>query len=192
MAACLDGNKQLSRMRLTQHQLPGGLEFLPEELRYLYWDRYPLNYLPLKCCTKYLVELHMPRSNLTDLWNGDEALGNLKLLNLSNSLELTRVPDLSRFPNLEVLRLSECRSLIEIPSSIGELKCLKEINLMRCSKLHSIPQSICNLKSLTLLRMSDCLNVTELPENIGDLEFLETLDILDSGIKVYPVYRIWN
>ncbi|KAF2319820.1 hypothetical protein GH714_019402 [Hevea brasiliensis] len=34
--------------------------------------------------------------------------------------------------------------------------------------------------------MSDCLNVTELPENIGDLEFLETLDILDSGIKVIP------
>ncbi|KAJ9158897.1 hypothetical protein P3X46_024440 [Hevea brasiliensis] len=169
-----------------QLQLPGGLEFLPEELRYLYWDRYPLNYLPLKCCTKYLVELHMPRSNLTDLWNGDEALGNLKFLDLSNSLELTRVPDLSSVPNLEVLRLSECRSLIEIPSSIGELKCLKELNLMGCSKLLSIPQSICNLKSLTLLSMSDCLNVTELPENIGDLQYLETLHILDSGIKALP------
>ncbi|KAF2319782.1 hypothetical protein GH714_018808 [Hevea brasiliensis] len=120
-----------------------------------------------------------------------QALGNLKLLNLSNSLELTRVPDLTRFPNLEVLRLSECRSLIEIPSSIGELKCLKEINLMRCSKLHSIPQGICNLKSLTLLRMSDCLNVTELPENIGDLEFLETLDILDSGIKALRKFEIF-
>ncbi|KAF2319818.1 hypothetical protein GH714_019374 [Hevea brasiliensis] len=116
----------------------------------------------------------------------DLALGNLKFLDLSNSLELTRVPDLSSVPNLEVLRLSECRSLIEIPSSIGELKCLKELNLMGCSKLLSIPQSICNLKSLTLLSMSDCLNVTELPENIGDLQYLETLHILDSGIKALP------
>ncbi|XP_057990111.1 disease resistance-like protein DSC1 isoform X2 [Hevea brasiliensis] len=176
----------LTCMSRGQLQLPSGLEFLPEGLRYLHWDRYPLNYLPLKSCTKYLVELHMPRSNLTDLWNGDEALGNLKFLDLSNSLELTRVPDLSSVPNLEVLRLSECRSLIEIPSSIGELKCLKELNLMGCSKLLSIPQSICNLKSLTLLSMSDCLNVTELPENIGDLQYLETLHILDSGIKALP------
>ncbi|XP_057989929.1 disease resistance-like protein DSC1 isoform X2 [Hevea brasiliensis] len=169
-----------------QLQLPSGLEFLPEGLRYLHWDRYPLNYLPLKCCTKYLVELRMPLSNLSDLWNGDEALGNLKLLDLTNSLKLTRVPELSRFPNLEVLRLGGCISLIEIPSSIGELKCLKDINLNRCSKLHSIPQSISNLKSLTVLNMSQCLNVTELPENIGDLEFLETLYIFHSGIKALP------
>ncbi|XP_057990115.1 disease resistance protein TAO1-like [Hevea brasiliensis] len=169
-----------------QLQLPSGLEFLPEGLRYLHWDRYPLNYLPLKCCTKYLAELRMPLSNLTDLWNGDEALGNLKLLDLTSSMKLTRVPDLSRFPNLEVLRLGGCRSLIEIPSSIGELKCLKEIDLLRCFKLHRIPQSICNLKSLTVLGMSDFLNVTELPENIGDLEFLETLEIVRIGIKALP------
>ncbi|KAJ9158908.1 hypothetical protein P3X46_024451 [Hevea brasiliensis] len=169
-----------------QLQLPSGLEFLPEGLRYLHWDRYPLNYLPLKCCTKYLVELRMPLSKLTDLWNGDEALGNLKLLDLTSSMKLTRVPDLSRFPNLEVLLLGGCRSLIEIPSSIGELKCLKRIDLTRCFKLHSIPQSICNLKSLTFLWMSHFLNVTELPENIGDLEFLEYLRIDSIGIKALP------
>ncbi|KAF2319817.1 hypothetical protein GH714_019350 [Hevea brasiliensis] len=125
-----------------------------------------------------------PIDNLVGLES--PALGNLKLLDLTSSMKLTRVPDLSRFPNLEVLRLGGCRSLIEIPSSIGELKCLKEIDLLRCFKLHRIPQSICNLKSLTVLGMSDFLNVTELPENIGDLEFLETLEIVRIGIKALP------
>ncbi|KAF2319815.1 hypothetical protein GH714_019296 [Hevea brasiliensis] len=170
--------------------LPSGFEFLPEELRYLYWDRYPLESLPPNFCPKNLVELHMPWSNLIQLWNRDKArfiaLGNLKILNLKQCLELIRVPELSSVPNLEDLCLDGCSSLIEIPSSIGELKCLKELNLRYCSELHGIPQSICNLKSLTHLNMSNCLNVTDLPENIGDLEFLESLCISYSGIKALP------
>ncbi|XP_057990181.1 disease resistance protein RPV1-like, partial [Hevea brasiliensis] len=110
-------------------RLPSGLEFLPEELRYLYWDRYPLESLPPNFCPKNLVELHMQDSNLIQLWNRDKALGNLKILNLNGCHELIRVPDLSSVPNLEDLRLFGCSSLIEIPSSIGELKCLKELNL---------------------------------------------------------------
>ncbi|XP_058008200.1 disease resistance protein RPV1-like [Hevea brasiliensis] len=162
-----------SYSRQGQVLLPSGLEFLPEELRYLYWERYPLKSLPLNFCPKNLVELHMPRSNLIQLWNRDKALGNLKYLDLSYSFELTRVPDLSSVSNLEVLYLDECRSLIEILSSIGKLKCLKEVTLNDCKKLHSIPQSICNLKSLTDLDISYCLNVNGLPENIGDLELLK-------------------
>ncbi|XP_057990106.1 disease resistance protein RPV1-like [Hevea brasiliensis] len=146
--------------------LPSSLEFLPEGLRYLYWDRYPSKYLPLKGCTKYLVELHMPSSNLKELWNGDEArvidLGNLRLLDLRDSSELTRVPDLSSVPNLEFLSLRGCLSLIEIPSSI------------------------CNLKSLTLLDISFYQNVNGLPENIGNLELLQELNIFSSRIKALP------
>ncbi|KAF2319821.1 hypothetical protein GH714_019407 [Hevea brasiliensis] len=115
-----------------------------------------------------------------------QALENLKFLYLSDSLELTRVPELSSIPKLELLFLDGCRSLIEIPSSIGELKCLKEISLIGCEELHSIPQSICNLKFLTQVDISYCLNVTELPENIGDLELLEFLCIIASGIKTLP------
>ncbi|KAJ9173601.1 hypothetical protein P3X46_016718 [Hevea brasiliensis] len=155
-----------SYSRQGQVLLPSGLEFLPEELRYLYWERYPLKSLPLNFCPKNL------------------ALGNLKYLDLSYSFELTRVPDLSSVPNLEVLYLDECRSLIEIPSSIGKLKCLKEVTLNDSKKLHSIPQSICNLKSLTDLDISYCLN--GLSENIGDLELLKVLYISGSGIKTLP------
>ncbi|XP_057990180.1 disease resistance protein RPV1-like [Hevea brasiliensis] len=87
--------------REGQVLLPRGLEFLPEELRYLHWEIFPLKSLPLNFCPKNLVELHMPRSNLRQLWNRDKDLGNLKFLDLSYSLELTGVPDLSSIPNLE-------------------------------------------------------------------------------------------
>ncbi|KAG8646125.1 disease resistance protein TAO1-like [Manihot esculenta] len=166
--------------------LPSGLEFLPKELRYLHWERYPLKSLPINFCPRNLVELHMPHSNLIQLWNQEKALESLKFLDLSFSFELTKVPDLSSAPNLEVLRLIGCRNLIEIPSSIGESKCLKEIDLGYCSKLHSIPRSICNLKSLTRIDISGCLNVKALPENMGDLELLKKLSITGSGIKTLP------
>ncbi|KAF2319811.1 hypothetical protein GH714_019219 [Hevea brasiliensis] len=98
--------------------------------------------------------------NLVDLARGD--LGNLRLLDLRDSSELTRVPDLSSVPNLEFLSLRGCLSLIEIPSSI------------------------CNLKSLTLLDISFCQNVNGLPENIGNLELLQELNIFSSRIKALP------
>ncbi|OAY39840.1 hypothetical protein MANES_10G126600v8 [Manihot esculenta] len=166
--------------------LPSGLEFLPEELRYHHWEDYPLKSLPINFCPRNLVELHMPRSNLIQLWNQEKALESLKFLDLSYSFELTKVLDLSSAPNLEVLCLIGCRNLIEIPSSIGESKCLKEIDLGYCSKLHSIPRSICNLKSLTRIDISGCLNVKALPENMGDLELLKNLCISGSGIKTLP------
>ncbi|XP_043816786.1 disease resistance protein RPV1 isoform X3 [Manihot esculenta] len=166
--------------------LPSGLEFLPEELRYYHWEDYPLKSLPINFCPRNLVELRMPDSNLIQLWNQEKALESLKFLDLSYSFELTKVPDLSSAPNLEVLCLRGCSNLIEIPSSVGESKCLKEIDLEYCSKLHSIPQSICNLKSLTHLYISGCLNVKALPENMGDLELLKKLYISGSGIKTLP------
>ncbi len=52
--------------------LPNNLEFLPQKPSYLYWDYYPLMSLPLNFCPKNLAELHLKRSNLTQLWNGDK------------------------------------------------------------------------------------------------------------------------
>ncbi|KDP38820.1 hypothetical protein JCGZ_04977 [Jatropha curcas] len=51
--------------------LPDGLDFLPEELRYLDWYSYPLKSLPLKFCPNNLVQLHLHGSQLKQLWDGD-------------------------------------------------------------------------------------------------------------------------
>jgi hypothetical protein len=50
--------------------LPGGLDFLPNNLRSFEWSAYPLNSLPSNFSPWNLVELRLPYSNLEKLWNG--------------------------------------------------------------------------------------------------------------------------
>jgi len=50
--------------------LPGGLDFLPNNLRIFEWSAYPLNSLPSNFSPWNLVELCLPYSNLEKLWNG--------------------------------------------------------------------------------------------------------------------------
>lgn len=50
-------------------QLPTGLDSLPRELRYLYWDGYPLASLPANLPTN-LVELNLPCSKVEMPWEG--------------------------------------------------------------------------------------------------------------------------
>lgn len=50
--------------------LPQGLYSLPDELRLLHWERYPLGSLPRNFNPKNIVELNMPYSNMTRLWKG--------------------------------------------------------------------------------------------------------------------------
>lgn len=52
------------------HLLPG-FEFLPESLKYLRWDFYPLPSMPSRFSSENLVELCMRNSRLVQLWNKD-------------------------------------------------------------------------------------------------------------------------
>ncbi|KAF2320011.1 hypothetical protein GH714_022001 [Hevea brasiliensis] len=88
--------------------VPKNFEFCAQALRCLCWDYYPLESLPLNFWPKNLVELHMTSRKLIHLWNGgDKPLENLKLMDLSYSRNLIRIPDLSSTaPNLEFLYLN--------------------------------------------------------------------------------------
>ncbi|KAG4122875.1 hypothetical protein ERO13_D11G295300v2 [Gossypium hirsutum] len=99
-----------------------GLLSLPEELRYLYWEGYPLRSLPTKFDLGYLVELDMRKSHLEQLWEGKQDLVNLKVITLDFSLNLVRIPDLSRAPNLEKINLLWCSNLRDLPSSLQHLE----------------------------------------------------------------------
>ena len=50
--------------------LDQGLEYLPEELRYLYWHQYPLKTLPLDFEPENLIELNLPYSKVEQIWEG--------------------------------------------------------------------------------------------------------------------------
>ena len=50
--------------------IPTALESFSDELRYLEWSGYPLKSLPLTFCAQKLVELRMPNSQVSKLWDG--------------------------------------------------------------------------------------------------------------------------
>ena len=50
--------------------LDQGLEYLPEELRYLHWHEYPLKTLPFDFEPENLTELSLPCSKVEQSWGG--------------------------------------------------------------------------------------------------------------------------
>ncbi|KAJ6858846.1 hypothetical protein NC652_041272 [Populus alba x Populus x berolinensis] len=183
--------------------LPHGLESLSQELRYLHWDGYPLTSLPRNFCPENLVELNLTFGKLKQLWRGDQNLGNLKDVNLSNCEHITFLPDLSKARNLQRLNLQFCTSLVKVPLSIQHLDKLIDLDLRHCTSLIGLPRRI-NSSCLMTLNLSGCSNlkkcpetarkliylnlnetaVEELPQSIGELSGLVTLNLKNCKLLV--------
>ncbi|KAH1083941.1 hypothetical protein J1N35_023702 [Gossypium stocksii] len=154
-------------------------------------------------------------------------LTRLKLLNLRGCKSLRSFPTRIGMESLEKLTLSGCSKLQsfpeidrkmecllelcfdgtnikELPSSIGNLKRLKVLNLKDCKSLRSLPikigiesleklqepcgspGSIGGCKSLKSLNLSGCYEVEYLPENLQQIEFLEELDLSETSMTKPP------
>ncbi|KAA8535747.1 hypothetical protein F0562_030751 [Nyssa sinensis] len=143
-----------------------GVEYLPNKLRWLEWDRYRSKSLPRSFDANGLRGLIMCRSGIKRL---PKQLGNLKVINLSWSYKLRRIPDFSGVPNLETLILESCENLVDVHPSIGVLKKLRHLYLNYCKKLKSFPSSI-QLPSLECLDLSWCSKLEKFPEIHGNME----------------------
>ncbi|CAL9238474.1 unnamed protein product, partial [Arabidopsis halleri] len=118
----------------------GPLTFISPKLRLIDWWYFPMTSLCFINNLEFLVELSMPYSKLEKLWDGIKLLRNLKLMALSYSKNLKELPNFSMATSLEWLNLMRCSSLVELPSSVGNLTNLQELSLERCSRLVSLPQ----------------------------------------------------
>ncbi|KAL5554576.1 hypothetical protein UlMin_041977 [Ulmus minor] len=195
-------NISLNKCKLYIHQ---GLNYLPNSLRYLDWHYYPVKSLPLNFKPQTLVELHLPNSNLMQLWDGVQNFENLKYVNLSYSTNLTRLSDLSLAPKLECINLEECTSLLHVPSlniqaNLDDFaySCLLwslslpihkfnyspgTVNLSGCHNLKILPQIFGNI---TVLRLSFTA-VEELPSWIVSQQNLVYLDLSGcTSLKILP------
>ncbi|KAM7461169.1 hypothetical protein LguiA_029290 [Lonicera macranthoides] len=86
--------------------------------------------------------------------------------------------NLTSFPNLEVLNLSECGLHGTIPYEIGMLSKLTKLSLSYNSLSGSLPSSLANLTSLTFLDISyNILNGSIPFEVLGNLKNLRRLDL---------------
>ncbi|ESR55447.1 hypothetical protein CICLE_v10024561mg, partial [Citrus x clementina] len=147
--------------------LDQGLEYLPEELRYLHWHQYPLKTLPLDFEPENLIELNLPYSKVEQIWEGKK---------VSYSRYLIRTPDLSKIPNLGRIVLLNCTNLAWVPSSIQNFNHLSMLCLEGCQSLRSFPSNLHFVCPVTI-NLSYCVNLTEFPQitgNIANLHLGET------------------
>ncbi|KAH9783041.1 Disease resistance-like protein DSC1 [Citrus sinensis] len=128
----------------------------------------------------------------------------LKSVDLCNSQNLTRMPDLSETPNLERMYLLNCTNLPfisssienlnnltrtwieEVPSSIESLTNLEVLDLAHCKRLNRLSASICKLKSLSWLRLYNCSKLESFPGILENMARLEYIDLRLTAIKELP------
>ncbi|KAL5845737.1 hypothetical protein ACOSQ3_009261 [Xanthoceras sorbifolium] len=167
--------------------LPCGLNSLPDGLRYLNWHGYPSRVLPTNLKHwENLVELNLFDSNVEQLWEGKKHVPRLKRLILGHSQQLTRIPDLLGSPYLEVIDLVDCRSLVDISSSIQHLNNLNYLRLEGRESLGSFSRDV-HFESLKNLDLSSCINLKNLkgsevevvPSSVESLSKLKLLNLLD-------------
>ena len=116
---------------------------------------------------------------------------------------------IAKLVNLTVLNLNENR-LSELPESLEDLRCLKELYLARnqfsaipsciflpamrsslrlldmsVNQLKNIPPQICLVEKLTNLKV-DCNDINSLPYNIGMLSSLKYLSVAKNSLKILP------
>ena len=72
-----------------------------------------------------------------------------------------------------------------LPSSIGRLAAVKDLNLKDCKNLVCLPSTICNLK-LRCLDLTGCSKIANLPENLGNMKSLMKLLLDRTAIKELP------
>ncbi|XP_050108272.1 disease resistance protein RUN1-like [Malus sylvestris] len=146
---------------------------LPNPLRYLCWEEYPLKCLPVKFSPENLVEIRMGRCKVEQLWNKDQNLRNLKVMDLHHSDKLTKVPDLSQSRKIEHINLFGCRSLVKVPSSLQCLDKLTHLDLGECSSLKCLPDLPENIEYLDLSNTA----IRDLPSSVWNNEKISYLNI---------------
>ncbi|KAF7815249.1 TMV resistance protein N-like [Senna tora] len=112
-------------------------------------------------------------------------MGNLKFMDLSHCIDLTKLPNFDGIPYLERLVLEGCKSLVEIHQSLGQLKKLVIVNLKHCTSLKAIPRKL-EMNSLETFILSGCSKIRRLPEFGETMESLSTLDLEGTSIVRLP------
>lgn len=111
----------------------------------------------------------------------------LENLDLSKSQIPFLPSSIGQLKQLKILNLSEIHTLIGIPEEIGNLTALETLNLAKCWQLTSLPPSIGNLENLRNLCLRGIINLIDLPEEIWNLTNLTTLDLDKSLVEDFSL-----
>ncbi|CAL9241621.1 unnamed protein product, partial [Arabidopsis halleri] len=142
--------------------LSEGFDHLPPKLRLLSWEKYPLRCMPSNFLPGNLVKLQMCESKLEKLWDGVHSLTGLRNMDLRGSKKLKEIPDLSMATILKKHDISNCSSLVKLPSTIQYLNKLNYLDMSFCKNLEILPTGI-NLQSLNELNLQGCSRLRSFP-----------------------------
>ncbi|CAH8358338.1 unnamed protein product [Eruca vesicaria subsp. sativa] len=162
--------------------LPDGLKFSLEEVRYLHWLEFPLMEVPPDFNPHNLVDLKLPYSKIEQIWSDDKDTSKLKWVNLNHSSNLRDLSGLSKAQNLQRLNLEGCTKMETLPHDMQHMRSLLFLNLKGCTSLNSLPEI--SLVSLETLILSNCSNLKEfrvISQN------LEALYLDGTSIKELPL-----
>ena len=107
---------------------------------------------------------------------------NLKIINLSNSLNLIKTPDFTGIPNLENLILEGCTSLSKVHPSLACHKKLQHVNLVHCQSIRILPSNL-EMESLTVFTLDGCSKLERFPDIVGNMNCLMVLRLDGTGIS---------
>ncbi|XP_056162648.1 disease resistance protein RPV1-like isoform X2 [Syzygium oleosum] len=143
-------------------------------LKWLQWQGCTRDFEATNFHVEKLVILDLSWSKVTEEWGGWRKIKmpQLKVLNLTGCVDLLISPDLSSFPDLEILILERCSRLMKLDPSIRHLKCLTTLNLRFCDELNMLPIELGHMKALKEL-LIDGTSVQEIPVSMGYMEKLE-------------------
>ncbi|RCV32162.1 hypothetical protein SETIT_6G235800v2 [Setaria italica] len=99
----------------------------------------------------------------------------------SSSEEDGILPLLPEFPaSLEEIRIDSNRSLVALPSNLGDLTKLRRLTLWRCDALKALPDGMDGLTSLEKLQIGYCPGIEKFPQGLLQrLPALKSLNIYD-------------
>lgn len=181
----LKGMENLRFLKIQNTKFRKGPSYLPNELQWLNWHNFPSTSLSQDFAGEKLVGLKLVHGQISQLWPENKYLDKLKYLNLSYSKGLISTPNFSQMPYLEKLNLSNCKNLVGVDETLGNLTRLRYLNLSHCSKLKSLSKHI-HLESLEKLLLWDCTKLESFPQIIGLMPKLSELHLEGTAIKELP------
>ena len=196
----------LRLLKISNVQLPEGLEYLSNRLRLLDWHRYPLKSLPSNLQLDKIVEFKMCYSLIEELWKGFKVRSifflsqiyifqriivdnNFIIIVVYELRNIILAPFFFQQPlnMLRVMELSHSENLIKTPD-FTEVPNLEVLDLEGCTRLREIHQSLLRHNKLILLNLKGCTSLTTLPGEIF-MKSLKTL-VLSGCLKLRKLPRV--
>ncbi|CAJ2661095.1 unnamed protein product [Trifolium pratense] len=113
---------------------------------------------------------------------------NMKDLTLTSTAINELPSSIGSLKKLESLSLDFCKSLINLPNEITDLRSLRALYIHGCTQLDAsnLHILISGLASLETLKLEECRNLFEIPDNISFLSSLRELLLKETDIEIFP------